>query len=68
MFGILAIDLRGLHVALCVGGDGADVLMRYPSRETATEEAASLSAWYQKDIRPNVVYMCVPLPMIGNMC
>jgi hypothetical protein len=69
MFGILAVEMiRSDQPVLCtqhiVTEDGYrfDPIV-YPSREVATIEAASLTEWYQRDIRPDVVYAAVPLPM-----
>jgi hypothetical protein len=62
MFGIVAIEItRRARPILCTRSLGVPIV--YPTREEAAAEAASITAWYQTDIRPDVAYAAVPLPM-----
>lgn len=65
-YGILAVELgnhrRHLGNVLCTSS-GPDDILTYYNRKDATEQAASLTEWYQAEIRANVVYSAVPLPL-----
>jgi hypothetical protein len=64
MWGIIAVDLRrGYSHRVCTDYESASGFITYPTRDEATTQAAELTAWYQRDVRGNVVYSAVPLPL-----